>query len=75
MQNIAIIIWQLSGKSADAIHLIRDCLAKEEQALGYSHPRAMGNSEMLREWEAEKVEREIEWESEDESEEETEEDD
>jgi hypothetical protein len=45
--------------------LIRDCLAKEEQVMGSSYPRVMGNSEILREWEAEgKVEREIEWETE-----------
>ncbi|KAJ6179549.1 hypothetical protein N7519_010010 [Penicillium mononematosum] len=76
MRDVAI-IWKrkLSGKTADAIRLIRDCLAKEEQVMESSYPRVMGNSKMLREWEVEENWTEIEWESEEETEKETEEDD
>ncbi|KAA8647832.1 tetratricopeptide repeat protein [Aspergillus tanneri] len=45
--------WKSSGKTADAINLLRDCLAKKKQAIGPNHPRAVPNSKTLLKWETE----------------------
>ncbi|KAJ5985841.1 hypothetical protein N7522_013037, partial [Penicillium canescens] len=47
MQNLAC-IWKRSGKTADAINLATDCLAKQKQVIGSNHPHTMLCSEILR---------------------------
>lgn len=52
MTNLAF-IWKSTGKTADAINLLKDCLAKQNRALGPNHPDARSNYKALLEWEAE----------------------
>ena len=52
MANLAF-TWKSSGHDAEAINLLRDCLAKQKQTHGLNHPITLYNSETLLEWETE----------------------
>ncbi|KAL4745969.1 hypothetical protein BDW72DRAFT_207750 [Aspergillus terricola var. indicus] len=45
--------WKSSGKDAEAINLLRDCLARQKQTIGPNHPNTISNSEALIKWETE----------------------
>jgi hypothetical protein len=47
--------WKASGKTADAIDLLRDCLAKQKHTVGINHPHAVSNFETLLGWETERL--------------------
>ncbi|KAJ6050177.1 hypothetical protein N7444_006893 [Penicillium canescens] len=50
MANLAF-AWKSSGQDAEAINLLRNCLAKQKQTLGLNHPEILANSEALVKWE------------------------
>ncbi|KAJ5612041.1 hypothetical protein N7510_005235 [Penicillium lagena] len=50
MANLAF-TWKSSGQDAEAISLLRNCLAKQEQTLGLNNPETLANSEALAKWE------------------------
>jgi hypothetical protein len=52
MVNFAL-TWKSPGHDAEAINLLRDCLAKEKRILRQHHPNTSSNSETLLEWEIE----------------------
>jgi hypothetical protein len=52
MANLAF-TWKSSGHDAEAISLLRNCLAKQKQILSLNHPNTLSNSATLLEWETE----------------------
>jgi hypothetical protein len=54
MASLAL-IRKSSGKTADAIDLLRDCLAKQKHTIGPNHPHAVSNFETLLGWETEQL--------------------
>lgn len=50
MANLAF-TWKFLGRNAEAVELLRTCLAKQKKILGLNHPSTLSNSEKLLEWE------------------------
>ena len=66
MANLAF-TWKSSAHNDETISLLRECLTKQKQTLGLSHPTTLSNSETLLEWEIEvTIDNEDEWESDEE---------
>ena len=49
MSNLAY-TWKSSGRDAEAIDLLQNCLAKRKQIIGLNHPDTLSTSETLLEW-------------------------
>lgn len=45
--------WKSSGKTADAINMLKVCINKQKQTIGPNHPHAVSNSKTLLRWETE----------------------
>jgi len=54
MANLAF-TWKSSAHDAEAINLLRECLSKQKQTLGFNYPTTLSNSETLLKWEMEAI--------------------
>jgi hypothetical protein len=55
MVNLAF-TWKSLGHHAEAISLLRNCLAKQTQIRGLYHPNPVYNSQTLLKWETDELE-------------------
>lgn len=54
MANLAF-TWKSSAHDAETINLLRECLSKQKQTLGFNYPTTLSNSETLLKWEMEAI--------------------
>jgi hypothetical protein len=54
MANLAF-TWKSSGHGPKAVNLLRDCLVKQQLVLGRNHLDTFSTSDVLQEWEKEKL--------------------
>lgn len=54
MANLAF-TWKSAGQQANAINLLRLCVAKQQLIIGRGHPNTVTNSNTLLEWETEEL--------------------